>query len=119
MYQTSSAVAYMHELGICHCAIGPGSVLLMQRAFTDPIAKLANFSQCQTKFWFFKKDTMDFTHLLYMLTASKDFGRPRDAEPPPLLEPLKSCPPLAGLIRAAWSGDLSAARIRTRLNKIE
>ena len=60
MYQISTAIAHMHELGICHCAVRAENVLLMQSVLIDPIAKLSNLSQCQRKVWRFKTDIVDW-----------------------------------------------------------
>ena len=45
--QLSSAIAYLHAHRLYQCAIRADAVVLMQRVFTDPVAKLADLSQCR------------------------------------------------------------------------
>jgi hypothetical protein len=122
MYQISTAITHMHELGICHCAVRAENVLLMQSVLIDPIAKLSNLSQSQRKVWRFKTDIVDFAALLYRISESKDLVPKSDGiipklPPLPVLE--GSCKSLAQLVRDSWDGSLSFSSIASRLSDID
>jgi serine/threonine protein kinase len=120
MYQISSALAYMHELDICHSAIEAESVLLMQRVLRDPIAKLSNFSRCNVKSPLFSKDVVDFVALLRLVTGSEDESSEARAllsQRSPILP--ESSRSIAILIELARGGQVTASRIAISLSDID
>ena len=74
--QIASAVAYLHDRGICHCEVEARNVVVMQRQAICPIVKLSNFSQGRNQFhsfsWHRIKDTADLAVLLTYLPWLKD-----------------------------------------------
>jgi hypothetical protein len=125
MHQISTALAYIHDLGICHCSVKAESVYLMQGVLIDPIAKLSNFSKCQTKSMLFSKDIADFTDLLCLVTGSVNSPRKSDAEfmksiaTKPSADYLESSPLLAHLIEVARDGSLAASKVARLLSEID
>ena len=80
MSQVSSAVAYLHEKGLCLRGVNVENVVLMSEILADPIAKLSRLSTCcqgvssqratveEVKLEF--KDVNDLGHLLHSLITS-------------------------------------------------
>ena len=125
MYQISTALAYIHDLGVCHCSVKAESVYLMQSVLIDPIAKLSNFSKCKTKSMLFVEDIADFTDLLCIVTCWPNSVRKSDAEfvkspaPKPSADDTESFPLLAHLIEVARDGSVAAKEVAKILSEID
>jgi serine/threonine protein kinase len=119
MYQISTALAYLHDLGICHGAIEARSVLLMQRVFSEPIAKLSEFSECRSKTSLFRKDLVDFAALLELLTVSRGSAGTSDTRQ--ILDDVnqESRMALTRLIGVACEGNMSVSKISMSLMDID
>ena len=131
MSQVSSAVAYLHEKGLCLRGVNVENVVLMSEILADPIAKLSRLSTCcqgvssqratveEVKLEF--KDVNDLGHLLYSLITSgyRDLIG-TNGQLPPLKDHEASCPAVAELIRLAWRNDsLSADTFAGRLARLD
>jgi serine/threonine protein kinase len=123
MYQISTALAYLHDLGICHGAIEARSVLLMQRVFSEPIAKLSEFSECRSKTSLFRKDLVDFAALLELLTVSRGSAGTSDTRLPTskIIDDVnqESRMALTRLIGVACEGNMSVSKISMSLMDID
>jgi hypothetical protein len=128
----SSAVAYLHDRGICHTAINSENIVLMQRVEVDPVAKIANMSQfrrgvhgglqrgatieeVQLEF----KDVVDLATLFITLMTGS-FVVETIEESPPLRHLQASQPGLASIIKSAMCGDhLSALQFAKGIARVE
>jgi serine/threonine protein kinase len=126
MHQISTALAYMHDRGICHCAVDAPSVLLIERDLIDPIAKLSNFSHCKSKAGLFKKDIVDFANLLNLVSTSRDAAESDSSIQPTTSKQTASStvrkewfPSLARLIGAAQNCRLAVSQIAHWLSDID
>jgi hypothetical protein len=124
LWQVSSAISYLHDLGICYCVMDPKNVVLMQRVLRDPIAKLSNFSHCERKSKLFVKDITDFGVLMYRVLVSGSENQVTsmhdvNKQVPPLDGLERSYPRLAAAVQEAWEGGVSASRLATHLSDLD
>jgi serine/threonine protein kinase len=113
MTQVASALAYLHDNGICcNGAIEANNIVLISRFLNDPIAKIASLPngsvvnpETRAGMQAMGKDITDFAILMYRVFSGEELSTKGGQVALPNLTGLnKSNPSIVSLIERAWNG---------------